>query len=319
MFGAKELAKVDATARMPEFSKRETDTALNYLMRFYHTTNITMRASLMLVEQLARFDFNSAGPFRVWFIKEYLRDDFEIHSFVLAPFLIEGWKRVGMIRPDGRWNLDAEPEQIVSKFEALSGLKAISGSDDFPVLGKIAIQSQIDYAKHVSMGRLAIEDFHDYLFHIPFLLDPQRRRFANLVFRFDVLRNVIDGANSYMNGLFEYGGSHDGKVLYGPIQMILETFPPKPLMKTRVSAELRIREAQTADLERMREIRWELATHFPILNPESKSWDLVLQLMKFELIAALKEIPRHRVRTIGEFNTLIGDIDSMRADLGYAE
>jgi len=153
----------------------------------------------------------------------------EFKEFKIAPLLIKGWRKLGLINAEGRFNIEADPQDIIKKFESSTGMKVHLEGSQFGVkrlatknfvVGNFKLRPHGEYVDFLSKRSLPVSELHDFLFHMPLLMDARFRKFVHLAARFDVVAGVNEGKHSALNLVLEGSDSvPDFEYLLGPVQI----------------------------------------------------------------------------------------------------
>ncbi len=154
----------------------------------------------------------------------------EFKEMRISPIVMAGWRQLGFVNAEGRFDIDADPRMIIQKFEELSGFKVLLEGNPLGlrkvaeyhyVVGDYPLRSHEDYIRLLVEGVLPVSDIHDFLFHMAQLVDPDYRRFVHLAARFDQMLGTDNAKHSPLNLAFEGGDViPDFDVLFGPVQLM---------------------------------------------------------------------------------------------------
>ena len=153
----------------------------------------------------------------------------QLKELIIAPILKKGWLDLGLLTKEGHFNLKASPSEVIKKFEAATGIKVFLEGHPFKikwraskhfVVGDFSLRSHTDYVGSLGVGILLVSELHDFLFHMPQLMDPDFRNFARLAARFDVIAGVTEARHSSLYLPFEGGDTTPNyDYLIGPVQI----------------------------------------------------------------------------------------------------
>jgi hypothetical protein len=135
------------------------------------------------LEQVGQFDFRQGEPlvyvrhdvptewwFGGWVPVRRLYET-KPRSLPLAPVLVDGWRRLGLVRADGQFDFSLSPSVIASRFFQLTGYEVRRR----PLTQKGSEKVLEERRDSFRQGVLVADDALDYLFVMPLLTSPEAR------------------------------------------------------------------------------------------------------------------------------------------------
>jgi hypothetical protein len=105
--------------------------------------------------------------------------------FYLDDGLVEGWRELGLINSQGRFNFHATPEEIAKAFENKTGIEISKRTNE---KGSPDFSSPQEFSVTLLEGSgFLFDDIHDILIHAPYMMVPFRREMARISAEFLIL------------------------------------------------------------------------------------------------------------------------------------
>lgn len=235
----------------------------------------------VFVHEMLKIDFSKPGPYRfVWRNPAQDERSTESISFEVDEKIVQGWRLLGIINAEGRFNLNATPQSIAEAFEKHTGWKA----DLSP---KKELLDHFDFARLILEKRpFPFDDIHALLFHAPYLTDAFRRDMLHLTARFAALeetiakrdRFVIPHSMRVMSFQFEGYVALNGR-LTGPIPLVLHFGSIKPSHIPREKLEADLKQTPAATLSRKIRDGADF-TEFHLHANDTEDWQYAVKVMK---------------------------------------
>jgi hypothetical protein len=186
------------------------------------------------IEKLSHVDFNAEAPrVELSFRIQNTEDSQKIiltrpKKYQISQNIIEGWRKVGLLGADGRWNLDITPSEIARNFRRASGMN--TETFPFAVPGFMLLKSGEEFGKSLYDGLIQMGDIHDYLMHLPLLASSEdTQQFVRLLGATTWI--VGDHEHGPLNSFIEDGSPNQTGIINGPSSPALvrsEGFKNKP-------------------------------------------------------------------------------------------
>lgn len=167
----------------------------------------------------------------------------------LSPYLIQGWKMLGLINENNRFNFKATPDELLERFERISAWTVIRPEERGP------LESHLEFASLLSQKKILVSDLHDYIFHLGAFLIPAIGEFAQLAGEFERLVKNDSADNSPLNFTIEQRTNALKTPIFGPIPWINSEpewrnewrFQPERKQRLRRSLESLVSKIPTAN------------------------------------------------------------------------
>jgi len=214
---------------------------------------------------------------------------------VLSKVLVDGWRRLGYLDKQNKFNFRARPESVVRAFEQITELKTRTSTSKRNGRDQ-RLLSHLDYVSLLADGIVDLSDIHDFLFHLPILTDPRYRELILLIARHDKILRIGRSSASLLSRVLEQNYYQDPAELYGPIPLF--SFGAASLNAEELAIVLSTTnyfhsyEARSHFYEQRRrllgsDISFDV-DKFPIFS--ELDWPLVIHVLKHDLEIALKDM-----------------------------
>lgn len=144
------------------------------------------------VEQLARVNFDKDSSPLIYLFD---RKEKKKKPIRISKVTVDGWRYLGLIGRDGRFNLKITPSEVVENFNSFWKSSGFEGHEFqtwlIPGHRELGFHSSREFAQMIIGRRIPLDDLHALFFHLPDLLNRDRRDMFILMERFLLLEEDI--------------------------------------------------------------------------------------------------------------------------------